>query len=123
MKKKIFLCITLFALFFTFSLNIKALEINEVVDAINDYYAETYKDEAFKDLVTYKVTFDPLENKIKFHFGYTCTGTCDGKILDDTAENLGSDFYWISDVLSWKKRKDQESGNGHFLFWITFRRN
>lgn len=97
MKKKVFLCITLFALFFTFSLSAKALEINEVVDAINDWYDGMYKDEALKDLVTYKATFDPLENKIKFHFGYTCTGTCDGKILNDTAENLGSDFYWIYD--------------------------
>ena len=96
MKKKIFLCITLFVLFFTFSLNVRALEINEVVDAINDWYDEFYKDSAYKDIVTYKAAFDPLENKIKFHFGYTCTGTCDGKILE-TAENSGQDFYWIYD--------------------------
>lgn len=94
MKKRYFLCV-LFFVIFSFAINVKALTREEVVDAINNYYDELYKESELKDIVIHKAEFDSSKSQINFTFGYNCTGTCDGKLIGPTAEAQKSEFSWF----------------------------
>ena len=94
MKKRYFLCV-LFVVIFSFAINVKALTREEVVNAINNYYDELYKEGELKDIVIHKAEFDSSKSQINFTFGYNCTGTCDGKLVGPTAEAQKSEFSWF----------------------------
>lgn len=85
----------LFVVIFSFTINAKALTREEVVNTINNYYDELYKEDELKDIVIHKAEFDSSKSQINFTFGYNCTGTCDGKLVGPTAEARKSEFSWF----------------------------